>query len=114
MQHLLYYTEKTTPFFLSIVDKLHNNHGVNDPTFFHSCCVKFPDVAGSVIPVLMVFLGDSNELAAIDVLVFVREAVTRFTDTLGKVIIEKLLQALSTINSAKIHRQVWPLFLFSV
>jgi len=71
----------------------------------HSCCVKFPDVAGSVIPVLMVFLGDSNELAAIDVLVFVREAVTRFTDTLGKVIIEKLLQALSTINSAKIHRQ---------
>ena len=56
---------------------------------FHSCCVKFPDVAGSVIPVLMVFLGDSNELAAIDVLVFVREAVTRFTDTLGKVIIEK-------------------------
>ena len=61
----------------------------------------------------MVFLGDSNELAAIDVLVFVREAVTRFTDTLGKVIIEKLLQALSTINSAKIHRQVWPQF-FSV
>ena len=29
----------------------------------HSCCVKFPDMAGSVIPVLMVFLGDSNELA---------------------------------------------------
>ena len=55
-------------------------------------------MAGSVIPVLMVFLGDSNELAAVDVLVFVREAVTRFTDTLGKVIIEKLLQALSTIR----------------
>lgn len=71
----------------------------------HSCCVKFPDMAGSVIPVLMVFLGDSNELAAVDVLVFVREAVSRFTDTLGKVIIEKLLQALSTIRSAKIHRQ---------
>ena len=31
--------------------------------------------------------------------------MSRFTDTLGKVIIEKLLQSLSTIRSAKIHRQ---------
>ena len=70
----------------------------------HTCCVKFPEVASSVIPVLMVFLGDNNELAAVDVLVFVREAITRF-EPLRKVIIEKLLQSLSTIRSPKIHRQ---------
>ncbi|KAL9984992.1 hypothetical protein ACROYT_G007343 [Oculina patagonica] len=44
----------------------------------HTCSVKFPDVAVSIVPLLMEFLGDSNEQAAFDVLVFVREAVQRF------------------------------------
>lgn len=40
--------------------------------------MKFPDVAANVIPILMDFLSDNNELAATDVLVFVREAIQRF------------------------------------
>jgi coatomer subunit beta len=36
----------------------------------------------------MEFLGDSNEQAALDVLVFVREAVQRFPDL--KLIVEKI------------------------
>ncbi|CAB3998662.1 coatomer subunit beta-like [Paramuricea clavata] len=69
----------------------------------HACSVKFPDVAESVVPVLMEFLGDSNEQAALDVLVFVREAVQRFPD-LKPLIVEKLLETFSQIKSLKIHR----------
>ena len=44
----------------------------------HSVSMKFPDVTANVIPILMDFLSDTNELAATDVLVFVREAIQRF------------------------------------
>ncbi|KAG8229001.1 hypothetical protein J437_LFUL009164 [Ladona fulva] len=56
----------------------------------HSCCIKFPDVAATVIPVLIEFLSDSNELAATDVLVFVREAIQKF-ENLRPLIIELLV-----------------------
>ena len=69
----------------------------------HTCCIKFPDVASTTIPLLMEFLGDNNELAAMDVLVFTREAMARF-ESLRPVILEKLLQSFSMIKSAKIHR----------
>ena len=69
----------------------------------HSTCIKFPDVSSSVIPLLMEFLSDSNELAAMDVLIFVREAMNRFSG-LRPIIIEKLLEAFSSIRSVKIHR----------
>lgn len=69
----------------------------------HQCSVKFPDVAGTIIPVLMEFLGDQNELAAADVLVFVREAVQRFKQ-LRSVVITKLLEVFSTIKAIKILR----------
>lgn len=49
--------------------------------------MQFPDVAGTVIPVLMEFLSDSNELAASDVLVFVREAIHKF-ENLKSLILE--------------------------
>ena len=48
----------------------------------------------------MEFLGDSNEQAAFDVLVFVREAVERFPN-LKPVIVEKLLETVSQIKSLK-------------
>lgn len=44
----------------------------------HSCCIKFPDIAATVIPVLTEFLSDTNELAAADVLIFIREAIQKF------------------------------------
>ncbi|KAJ8917140.1 hypothetical protein NQ315_012632 [Exocentrus adspersus] len=69
----------------------------------HSCCIKFPDVAATVIPVLAEFLSDTNELAATDVLVFVREAIQKF-DNLQPLIIEKLLETFRDIKSVKVHR----------
>ena len=48
----------------------------------------------------MEFLGDQNELAAADVLVFVREAVQRF-EQLRVLIIAKMLEVFPTIKSMK-------------
>merc|ERR1712183_1062742 len=71
----------------------------------HSCTIKFPEVVSHVIPVLMNFIGDNEELAASDVLVFVREAVHKYTghkpDLLGK-----LLEVFPTIKSIKTMRGV--------
>ena len=69
----------------------------------HSACIKFPDVASTVIPLLMEFLSDTNEMAAMDVLIFVREAMSRF-ENLRPIIIEKLLEAFSGIRGVKVHR----------
>jgi len=69
----------------------------------HSACIKFPEQAATVIPLLMEFLSDNNEMAAMDVLIFVREAMNRFPN-LRAVMIEKLLEAFSTIKGVKIHR----------
>ncbi|GIY28447.1 coatomer subunit beta, partial [Caerostris extrusa] len=69
----------------------------------HSCCVKFPDVAPAIIPVLLEFLSDNNEQAAADVLAFVREAMQRF-EQLRTLILTKLLEVFATIKASKIHR----------
>ncbi|XP_057297990.1 coatomer subunit beta-like [Hydractinia symbiolongicarpus] len=69
----------------------------------HSCCVKYPDVAPTVVPMLAEFLGDTNEQAALDVLLFIREAVLKFT-SLKSVILEKLLENFNSIRNVKIHR----------
>lgn len=68
----------------------------------HSCCIKFPDVAVTVIPVLMEFLSDSNELAATDVLLFLREAIQKF-DNLQPLIIE--VSIFLHISFISIHNQ---------
>lgn len=53
------------------------------------------------------FLSDTNELAASDVLVFMREAVQRFP-SLTVIIIEKLLEVFSQIKSAKVLKStIW-------
>lgn len=69
----------------------------------HQLSIKFPDIASTIIPVLIEFLGDTNEAAAADVLVFIREAVHRF-EPLRVLIITKLLDVFSTIKAMKIHR----------
>jgi len=69
----------------------------------HTACIKFPDVSTTVVPLLMEFLSDTNELAAMDVLIFVREAMSRF-EALRPIIIEKLLEAFSGIRGVKVHR----------
>ncbi|EDV46583.1 coatomer subunit beta [Drosophila erecta] len=73
----------------------------------HTCSIKFPDVAANVIPVLVEFLSDTNELAAADVLIFIREAIQKFP-ALRALIIEHLIEAFPQIKSSKIHRAaVW-------
>ncbi|XP_055712157.1 coatomer subunit beta isoform X2 [Phlebotomus papatasi] len=69
----------------------------------HTCCIKFPDVAATVIPVLVEFLSDTNELAATDVLIFIREAIQKF-DHLRSLIIEKLIESFPAMKSVKVHR----------
>ncbi|XP_043266629.1 coatomer subunit beta [Venturia canescens] len=69
----------------------------------HACSIKFPDVAATVIPVLADFLSETNEAAATDVLVFIREAIQRF-ENLRPLIIEKLLEVFLQIRSEKVHR----------
>ncbi|XP_063978912.1 coatomer subunit beta [Diachasmimorpha longicaudata] len=69
----------------------------------HTCSIKFPDVAGTVIPVLVDFLSENNEAAATDVLVFIREAIQRF-ENLRPLIIEKLLEVFQDIRSVRVHR----------
>jgi coatomer subunit beta len=49
---------------------------------------------------LIEFLSDTNELAAADVLVFVREAIQRF-EQLRPLIINKLLETFPTIKAVK-------------
>lgn len=49
---------------------------------------------------LIEFLGDQNELAALDVLVFVREAIQRF-DSLRGLIIGKLQEIFPSIKAMK-------------
>ncbi|XXG64430.1 hypothetical protein AAC387_Pa05g2386 [Persea americana] len=41
----------------------------------HSCAIKFPEVASTVVHLLMDFLGDNNLASAMDVAVFVREII---------------------------------------
>lgn len=69
----------------------------------HSCSIKYPDVAQNIIPALVEFLSDTNELASADVLIFIREAIEKFP-SLRPLIIEKLLEAFPAIKSTKIHR----------
>lgn len=69
----------------------------------HTCSIKFPDVAAQVIPVLVEFLSDTNELAAGDVLVFVREAIQKFPH-LRSLIVERLIESFPQMKSIKVHR----------
>ncbi|XP_031625408.1 coatomer subunit beta [Contarinia nasturtii] len=69
----------------------------------HSCCIRFPDVAATVIPVLSEFLSDTNEQAATDVLVFIREAIQKFPN-LRALITEKLIETFPSVRSVKVHR----------
>ncbi|CAG8560860.1 19811_t:CDS:10 [Cetraspora pellucida] len=69
----------------------------------HGCAIKFSEVAANVVHVLMEFLGDSNNPAAIDVIAFVREVVEKFPN-LRSSITEKLLETFMDVKSGKVFR----------
>jgi coatomer subunit beta len=69
----------------------------------HQLSLKFPDVAATILPVVVEYLSDSNELAACDVLVFIREIIYKYSN-LKEVLLQKLLEIFSSIKSVKIMR----------
>jgi coatomer subunit beta len=69
----------------------------------HKSATKFPDAVSTVLPVLMDFLGDANQVSAVDVVLFVREIVETY-DHLRDAIVRKLLQALPMIHSSRVAR----------
>ncbi|GAA5804521.1 adaptin N terminal region-domain-containing protein [Helicostylum pulchrum] len=69
----------------------------------HTCAIKFSEVAANVVHVLMEFLGDSNNPAAVDVVSFVREVVEKFPG-LRESILEKLLETFVDMKSGKVFR----------
>ncbi|KAK2969952.1 hypothetical protein RJ640_008292 [Escallonia rubra] len=67
----------------------------------HSCAVKYPEVAGSVVHLLMDFLGDSNVDLATDVVVFVRE-IAETNPTLRAYVVQRLLDKLDQICTVRV------------
>ena len=50
-------------------------------TAIHKSATKFPDAVSTVVPILMDFLGDSNQASAVDVILFVREIVETYVSS---------------------------------
>ncbi|GMH14164.1 hypothetical protein Nepgr_016005 [Nepenthes gracilis] len=67
----------------------------------HTCAIKFPEVASTVVHVLMDFLGDSNVASAMDVVVFVREIIET-NPKLRVSIITRLLDTFYQIRAARV------------
>jgi len=67
----------------------------------HQCAIRFPDVAGSVVHLLMDFLGDTNSASAFDVAMFVRE-IAQTNDKLRESILQRLLDSFYTIRSSRV------------
>lgn len=67
----------------------------------HTCAVKFPDIAGNVIFLLMDFLGDSNTASAMDVIFFLREIVET-NEKLRETLLTKLQDTMYRIRSSRV------------
>ncbi|XP_061355948.1 coatomer subunit beta-1-like [Gastrolobium bilobum] len=67
----------------------------------HTCAIKFPEVASTVVHLLMDFLGDSNVASAMDVVVFVREIIET-NPRLRISIITRLLDTFYQIRAARV------------
>ncbi|KAL6527054.1 hypothetical protein OROGR_016144 [Orobanche gracilis] len=67
----------------------------------HSCAIKFPEVASTVVHLLMDFLGDNNVSSAVDVVVFVREIIET-NPKLRVSIITRLLDTFYQIRAARV------------
>ncbi|GAA0184957.1 hypothetical protein Leryth_022394 [Lithospermum erythrorhizon] len=67
----------------------------------HNCAVKFPEVASTVVHLLMDFLGDTNVASAMDVVVFVREIIET-NPKLRVSIVSRLLDTFYQIRSARV------------
>ena len=69
----------------------------------HKSTTKFPEAVSTVVPILMDFLGDSNQASAVDVILYVREIVETYPH-LREATMRKLLQSFPTIHSSRVAR----------
>jgi coatomer subunit beta len=90
--------------------KTHNAEAEKSPeyrqmliTVIHNCVIKFPEIAGTVVHVLIDFIDDSNAASASDVVLFVREVVESYP-RLRELVVQKLVEYFSTIKVAKVFR----------
>ncbi|TVU26582.1 hypothetical protein EJB05_29136 [Eragrostis curvula] len=67
----------------------------------HACTVKYPEVAGSVVHLLMDFLGDTNVAAAVDVVLFVREIIET-NPKLRVSMIQRLIDTFYQIRASRV------------
>ncbi|VFQ94380.1 unnamed protein product [Cuscuta campestris] len=68
----------------------------------HFCAVKFPEVASTVVHLLMDFLGDNNVASAIDVVVFVREIIET-NQKLRVSVVTRLIDTFYQIRAARVY-----------
>ncbi|KAG6388124.1 hypothetical protein SASPL_153323 [Salvia splendens] len=67
----------------------------------HSCAIKFPEVASTVVHLLMDFLGDNNIASAMNVVIFVREIIET-NPKLRVSIVTRLLDTFYQIRAARV------------
>lgn len=83
-------------------------------TAIHKSATRFPDAISTLVPILVGFLGDSNQSSAVDVIIFIREIVETYTH-LREAVVEQLRHALPTIQSSRVARvALWLLGEYSV
>mmetsp|Transcript_18225 Transcript_18225/g.50264 ORF Transcript_18225/g.50264 Transcript_18225/m.50264 type:complete len:959 (-) Transcript_18225:211-3087(-) len=76
----------------------------------HTCVIKFPEVAGTVVHVLIDFIDDSNASSASEVILFIREVVETYP-RLRETVVTRLIEYFPTIKVPKVFRVV--LWIFS-
>ncbi|ORY75426.1 adaptin N terminal region-domain-containing protein [Protomyces lactucae-debilis] len=69
----------------------------------HTCAIKFPKVASSVVYLLMDFISEVNVVTATDIINFIKEVVQKFPE-LRQSIIERLLLTLAELKAARVYR----------
>eukprot|EP00887_Chlorella_sp_A99_P002075 scaffold21.g2075.t1 len=67
----------------------------------HQCAVRYPDVAASVLHLLMDFLSDPNTASALDVVFFIRE-IMETNPKLHDTIVERLLDTFPSIRASRV------------
>jgi coatomer subunit beta len=71
----------------------------------HRCAIRFPEVAASVVELLMDFIADFNNTSAVDVINFVKEVVEKFPK-LRPTIVSRLIDTLSEVRAGKVYRGI--------
>eukprot|EP01100_Stratorugosa_tubuloviscum_P008371 TRINITY_DN3489_c0_g1_i1.p1 TRINITY_DN3489_c0_g1~~TRINITY_DN3489_c0_g1_i1.p1 ORF type:complete len:941 (-),score=410.29 TRINITY_DN3489_c0_g1_i1:111-2933(-) len=79
----------------------------------HSCAVRFSEIAGSVVDILIEFLSDTNGNVALTVAIFVKEVIETYPN-LRQSILRQILQILNQIKISKVCRAaLWTIGEFS-